>query len=195
MKLKANRRVRRTSEGSREGKSWRTHQPTQPEGIFSSFFCRRFLACSNAWDEISVSYEPSRGGCTRCMCLSMHFSTSKIISTISSQVYTQLKLLSKHGGEMWTSRKYTCILNWCFDNRMTRYSLLWCNLSVIYDVCAPSRDVPAFRFAFQRFYSRAQMAASKPVYINKQTDRKIMFGVHPFVSIKQIHICIDIHHA
>ena len=84
---------------------------------------------------------------------------------------------------MWTSRKCTCIVNGYFDNRMTRCSLLWYNLSVIYDVCVPSRDVLAVRFAFQRFYSRAQMAAPKPVYINKQTDMKITFGVHQCVPI------------
>ena len=62
VKLKASLSFRRTSEGSREGKGWCTHQPTQAEGI-----CWRFLACRNARDGNSASFEPPRGGCTRCM--------------------------------------------------------------------------------------------------------------------------------
>ena len=57
VKLKASLRFRRTSEGSREGKSWCTHQPTQDEGI-----CWRFLECRNARDGNSASCEPPRGG-------------------------------------------------------------------------------------------------------------------------------------
>ena len=62
VKLKASLSFRRTSEGSREGTS--THQPTQAEGI-----CWRFLACRNARDGNSASYEPPRGGCTESISL------------------------------------------------------------------------------------------------------------------------------